>query len=59
MRRAIAPTAPGCGTLGWVLDVECGRKGLLAGELNGMRAPTPPSEPEEGAHIQCRDVLSA
>jgi hypothetical protein len=41
VRRAIAPTAPGCGTLRWVLDVECGTKGLLAGEWNGMRADPP------------------
>jgi hypothetical protein len=41
VRRAIAPTAPGCGTLGRVLDVEWGRKGFLAGELNGMRAHPP------------------
>jgi hypothetical protein len=41
VRRAIAPTAPGCGTVGWVLDAECGTKGLLAGELNGMRTHPP------------------
>src|SRR5262249_52386135 len=39
--RAIAPTAPGCGTVDWVLDAECGTKGLLAGELNGMRTHPP------------------
>jgi hypothetical protein len=42
VRRAIAPTAPGCGTLGWLLDVECGAKGLLECERNEMH-PDPPS----------------
>jgi hypothetical protein len=45
--------------VGWGLDVECGTKGLLAGELNGTREPILTFDREEGAHIQCRDVLSA